>query len=48
MEMKVSMEYLFPIPTKYEIYNPKILAGNAYSAARTLKNYLKKLTEQKK
>ena len=48
MKMKVSMEYLFPIPTKYEIYNPQILAESAYSAARTLKNDLKKLNEQKK
>ena len=48
MKMKVSMEYLFPIPTKYEIYNPKVLAESAYSAAKTLKNDLKKLTEQKK
>ena len=48
MKMKVSMEYLFPIPTKYEIYNPKILAESAYSAAKTLKNDLLKLTEQKK
>ena len=48
MKMKVSMEYLFPIPTKYEIYNPKILAEDAYYAARALKNDLKKITEQKK
>ena len=46
MKMKVSMENLFPIPTKYEIYDPKILAESAFNAVKMLENNLKKLEEQ--
>ena len=46
MKMKVSMEKLFPIPTKYEIYDPKILAESAFNAVKILENDLKKLAEQ--
>ena len=48
MKMKVAMEYLFPIPTEYEIYNPKILSESSYYAVKALKNDLKKLTDQKR
>jgi hypothetical protein len=48
MKMKVAMEYLFPIPTEYEIYNPKILSESSYYAVKVLKNDLKKLTDQKR
>ena len=46
MKMKISMEKLFPIPTKYEIYDPEILAENAFNAVKILKNDLKKKAEQ--
>ena len=41
------MEKLFPFPTKYEIYNPKILAENAFNVVKRLGNELKKLTDEK-
>ena len=47
MKMKVTMEKLFPFPTKYEIYNPKILAENAFNVVKRLGNELKKLTDEK-
>ena len=42
-KMKITMEKLFPIPTKYEIYESKTLADNAFYILKQLDNDIKKL-----
>ena len=47
MKMKVAMEKLFPIPTKYEIYDPKSLAESAFNVLKIIENEYKKLSDKK-
>ena len=48
MKMKITMEKLFPIPTKYEKFRPKSLANNAFKVMKKLEEENKKLIKKKK
>ena len=48
MKMKITMEKLFPFPTKYEIYETKSLAENAFHVLKKLDKDYKKLNDEKK
>ena len=48
MKMKVTMEKLFPIPTKYEIFDTKSLAESAFNVLKRMEDENKKLRDKKK
>ena len=48
MKMKVTMEKLFPVPTKYEIYETKTLAENAFDVLKKMEEEHKLLMDEKK
>ena len=48
MKMKVAMDYLFPIPTQYEIIDPKISAENHFNTTKHMDMEIKKEINKKK
>ena len=48
MKMKVTMEKLFPVPTKYEIYETKTLAENAFNVLKQMEKEQNLLKSEKK
>ena len=47
IKTKLVMEYLFPEPTKYEIFNSSIVPNNAYNVLNILEKELNQLKKQK-